>query len=65
MSKLRQEETARAARRDKILAPAPFCQDLSELSGGISVWPAPGLRSRRRSPAQSKVAAAARLESRK
>ncbi|MBG0809640.1 hypothetical protein IY145_09635 [Methylosinus sp. H3A] len=65
MSKLRQEENARAARRDKILAPPPFCQELSELSGGISVWPAPRLRSRRRSPAQAEAVAAARLESRK
>ncbi|OAI24949.1 hypothetical protein A1351_02555 [Methylosinus sp. R-45379] len=63
MSKLRQEESARTARRDKILAPPPFCQELSSLSGGISVWPAPGLRSRRRPLAQAQ--AAARLESRK
>ncbi|PWB83730.1 MAG: hypothetical protein C3F11_05105 [Methylocystaceae bacterium] len=64
MTKLRQEVSGATARRDKILAPPPFCQDLNEMSGGILRWPTPGLRSRRRATARSKAnSSAKRFES--
>ncbi|ATQ68012.1 hypothetical protein CQW49_09020 [Methylosinus trichosporium OB3b] len=56
MAIVRQEESGGVARRDKILAPPPFCQDPREMSGGISQWPTPGLRRRRRpSPPSASV----------
>ncbi|GLI91923.1 hypothetical protein [Methylocystis echinoides] len=46
MSRLRQE-FCENARREKILAPQPFCQVPASLSVGILGWPRPGLSRRR------------------
>ncbi|MEK8091966.1 hypothetical protein WOC76_05435 [Methylocystis sp. IM3] len=46
MRKLHQE-FSQSERREKILAPQPFCQVPASLSGGISSWPRPGLARRR------------------
>jgi hypothetical protein len=62
MAILRQEALEGAARREKILAPPSFCQDPKQMSGGISGWPAPGLRGRGRTLGQR---SAQSLENRK
>jgi hypothetical protein len=42
-----QQQLSQAPRREKILAPPPFCQEIAPLSGGISDWPRPGLARRK------------------